>query len=128
MMHNVIIGLGSNIEPEKNIPKAKEFLADQYRILKESRFMTTTPIGKFKQPSFINGAVAIKTELTQVQLEKVLKKIEAQLGRKRSKDKFSSRTIDLDIVVWDSKIVDKDFYKRDYLRQSILEIEPDLKY
>ena len=128
MIHNVVIGVGSNIEPQKNISRAKILLAKNFRIMRKSRFIKTTPVGKPKQPSFRNGAIFIKTDLTPTQLKNALKKIEAQLGRTPTSNRFSPRTIDLDIIVWDGKIVDKDFYHRDYLKKSILEIIPDLKY
>ena len=127
-MNHVIVGLGSNIEPEKNIPRARKILARKYRILAESSFMTTKPIGAIQQTDFVNGAVLLETELTRRQLKKAFKEIESDLGRRKSHDPDTPRTIDLDIVVWNENVVDKDFYDRDYLKRSVLELVPDLKY
>jgi 2-amino-4-hydroxy-6-hydroxymethyldihydropteridine diphosphokinase len=56
------------------------------------------------------------------ELKFLLRQIENQLGRDRSKPKFSSRTIDLDIVVWNGNITDEDYYTRDFLRNSVNEV------
>jgi len=49
------------------------------------------------------------------------------MGRDRSLPKFGPRTIDLDILIWNKKVVDEDYYKRDFLRKGVEEIIPDLK-
>ena len=127
-MNRVIIGLGSNIEPEINIPKVCKILAQHYRIIAESTCTTTKSIGTIQQADFVNGTVLLETELTCGQLTEALKEIESDLGRSKGHDQCSPRTIDLDIVVWDENIVDQDFYDRDYLKRSVLELVPDLKY
>jgi len=127
-MNQAIIGLGSNIEPHKNIQKAKELLAKKFRIMAESAFKVTKPIGKLQQPDFINGTLSIETELGIDRLKAILREIETELGRDRAKGRFGPRTIDLDIVIWNKDVIDQDFYKRDYLKQSVLELIPGLKY
>lgn len=126
--HQVIIELGSNIEPEKYIPKAKQLLSEKFKIISESKFVKTKPIGGISQPDFINGAVLLETELSAQELKTVLKSLEEQLGRKKGSPSFGPRTMDLDIVVWNDEIVDSDFYKRAYLKESVLELCPDLRY
>ena len=58
------------------------------------------------QPDFTNGAVKIKTEFNQSELNKRLKDIEDQIGRDRTNPKFGPHCIDLDIAVWNGEIVD----------------------
>jgi len=128
-MNTVIVGLGSNIEPEENIQKARAILAQKYNVLAESYFEVTKPVGEIPQADFINGAVLLETELGVEQLKAALKNTESDLGRKETSDqKGGPRTIDLDIVTWNRSIIDQDFYKRDYLKKSVLELIPDLKY
>jgi len=127
-MNKAIIGLGSNINPEENIQKAAKLLAEYFHVLNQSRFIKTKPIGYVDQADFINGTVFLETDLNQEQLTASLKNIENQLGRKRSEIKFGPRTIDLDIIVFNDKIVDQDFYERDFVQKSTLELVPDLKY
>ncbi len=125
-MNRVIIGLGSNIKPNENIQQAREILAQKYQIVAESCFKVTKPVGTIKQADFINGSVLIETELNIDQLKSELGGIEKGLGRNRPRDRFGPRTIDLDIVVWNENIIDQDFYERDYLKESVLELIPSL--
>lgn len=125
-MNKAVIGLGSNIDPQINIPAARHILAQKFKVLKESTFKQTKAIGPISQPDFINGAVLLETELNEDQLTGGLKDIEQSLGRKRTDFRFGPRTIDLDIVVWNGVVVDPDFYSRDFLRESVLEILPSL--
>lgn len=128
MNNTSVIGLGSNINPQANIAKAKELIQNEFDVLGESQFVQTAPIGYKNQDDFINGAILIRTNLNMEQLTGKLKALEDQLGRQRSTIKFGPRTIDLDIVVFNDKIVDKDFYDREFLKNSVLELIPTLDY
>jgi 2-amino-4-hydroxy-6-hydroxymethyldihydropteridine diphosphokinase len=121
-MNECIIGIGSNIDAEENIQKMLEILKTKVEVLRVSSFLKTKPIGISDQPYFTNGAVKIKTQFNRKNLNQELKKIEDDLGRDRTAPKFGPRTIDLDIVVWNGEIVDKDYYTRDFLQNSVQEI------
>jgi len=60
------------------------------------------------------------------ELKAWLRELEGDLGRTRSTDRYNSRTIDLDIVVWGGEIMDEDVYEREFLRTAILEVCPGL--
>lgn len=124
----VLIGLGSNLDPEENIAKAKGLLGRCGHIIRESALVRTAPLGITNQPDFLNGTLILQTELSLEALKSALKGIEDQLGRKRKSPKSGPRTIDLDIVVWNNKLIDKDFYSRDFLKKLTLELLPDLPY
>lgn len=121
-MNECIIGIGSNIDAESNIPRMLEILKTKVSIVQTSSFVQTKPIGISEQADFTNGAVKIKTHLDKDSLNRELKKIEDNLGRDRSAPKYGPRTIDLDIVIWNGEIVDEDFYARDFIQQSVQEI------
>ena len=127
MPHEVVIGLGSNIDPEANLEQAVLELKSRFKVSKLSQWTRTKPIGIQDQPDFYNGALLMETELEQQSLKKELKRIEDILGRDRSLPKFGPRTIDLDILIWNKKVVDEDYYERDFLRKGVEEIIPDLK-
>ena len=127
MPHEVVIGLGSNIDPEANLEQAVQELKSRFKVSKRSQWTRTKPIGIQDQPDFYNGALLMETELEQQSLKKELKRIEDILGRDRSLPKFGPRTIDLDILIWNKKVVDEDYYVRDFLRKGVEEIIPDLK-
>lgn len=121
-MNSAVIGIGSNINADKNIEKMLAILKTKVEIVQVSSMISTHPIGIENQPDFTNGAVLIQTNLTQNQLNKLLKAVEDQMGRDRSVPKFGPRCIDLDIVVWNGKIIDKDYYTRDFIRKSVQEV------
>jgi len=122
-MNKVIIGIGSNIEADKNIQKMLQILQQKVTVLKVSPMIRTKPIGITDQPDYTNGAVKIETELGRSDLNNMLKAIEDDLGRDRSGPKFGPRCIDLDIVVWNGEIVDQDYYTRDFIRSSVRAID-----
>ena len=121
-MNDVIIGIGSNVKAEIHIPQMLEILKEQVEIVKISKFEITRPVGMENQPYFTNGAVRIRTLAGISEFNSFLKSIEDQLGRDRSAPKFGPRSIDLDIVVWNGKIVDDDYYGRDFLKKSVDEL------
>jgi 2-amino-4-hydroxy-6-hydroxymethyldihydropteridine diphosphokinase len=123
-MNEAIIGIGSNINAEINIAKMLEFLRIKVEIIKVSTFIQTKPIGIKNQADFTNGAVKIQTRLNRNEVIELLKDIENQLARDRSAPKFGPRTMDLDILVWNDKIVDEDFYTREFIRKSVAELSP----
>ncbi len=127
MPHEVVIGLGSNIDPEANLEQAVLELKSRFKVSKRSQWTRTKPIGIQNQPDFYNGALLMETELEQQSLKKELKRIEDIMGRDRSLPKFGPRTIDLDILVWNKKVIDEDYYERDFLRKGVEEIISDLK-
>lgn len=122
MINTCIIGIGSNIDAERNIKMMLIVLKSRVKVVELSKFIKTKPIGIEDQPDFTNGVVKIETILTRDKLNKLLKKIEDGLGRDRTSPKFGPRTIDLDIIIWNGKVVDNDYYSRDFLRSSIQEI------
>ena len=122
LKNTCIIGIGSNIEAKTNIREMLKILGGKVKIMKVSSFMQTKPIGISNQADYTNGAVKIETNLSEKELKHQLKLIEDSLGRDRSAPKFGPRTMDLDIVVWNGKIVDQDYFSRDFLKKSVDEI------
>ncbi len=125
-MNQAVIGIGSNIQPQANIEKAIKRIAESHRILNESRFVETEPLAGRDQPNYMNGAMLIQTSMGREELKSWLRELERELGRIRKSDRYDSRTIDLDIVVWDGEIVDEDVYEREFLKTAILEVCPGL--
>jgi len=121
-MNDCIIGIGSNIEADQNIPEMLRLLADKVEIVQVSQMVQTKPIGIAEQADYTNGAVLIRTEMTLETLSLYLKKLEDRMGRDRSQKKFGPRNIDLDILIWNNVVVDQDYYTRDFLRNSAAEL------
>ncbi len=104
-MNQVFISLGSNIDPERNLPEAVRRLAAQCRLLAVSPVYETPPVGKTNQPNFLNAAVLVETDLRAAELKnQVLQPIEGELGRVRTADKNVPRTMDLDISLFNDGV------------------------
>ena len=125
-MNRVVIGVGSNVDPEHNIARACKTLAQRYTIVARSQILETEPIGSSDQPNFLNTTLLLETDRRQIELRGELHEIERRQGRVRTDNRCGPRTIDLDIVVWNGKVVDKDIYERDFLRAGVREVWPDL--
>ena len=118
--------LGSNIQPEVNIPRALGFLNRSFTISQISNTWQTHSVG-IDAADFFNTAVEIETGLDESLLkEKCLCHIEEVLGRIRENDKNAPRTIDIDIVVFNNKILDPDIFTKEHLALPLSEIAPDL--
>jgi len=101
------VGVGSNVEPERNIVASLERLQDKTHMAGSSTFYRTEPIGRPDQPWFINGVWRIDTILSPTQIRsELLRPIEEALGRRRCDDKFAPRTIDLDLLLYDDLVID----------------------
>lgn len=126
MNNDVIVGLGSNIQPATNIEKAVTIIKNKFLDIDRSCIIETEPIGFIGQDNFYNGALRFKTKLRLKALKQWLLDVEHRLGRVRTENKNSPRTIDLDILVWNGEIIDEDVYIRTFLQTAIEELWPGL--
>jgi 2-amino-4-hydroxy-6-hydroxymethyldihydropteridine diphosphokinase len=99
--------LGSNIQPEQNLPQAVQLLRGSGTLTGLSSVYQTSPQGDTAQADFLNMAVGIQTDYAIAEFkEQVLASIEAQLGRVRDPhNKNAPRTIDLDIALWGAQVL-----------------------
>jgi 2-amino-4-hydroxy-6-hydroxymethyldihydropteridine diphosphokinase len=74
----------------------------------------------------VNGVLLVDTDFGLEALEKWLHGLENALGRVRTQNRYRPRPIDLDVVVWNGKILDSDVFDREYLRRAVLQVLPDL--
>ena len=135
MSHRAYLLLGSNIDPELNLPAACRLLAAQGRIIATSQVWESAPADGSRQANYLNAAVLLETELTAESLRStVLPAIESELGRVRDPhDKHAPRTIDIDIALFDrdvmdlagARIPDPDIERRPFVTIPLAEIDPD---
>ena len=126
MVHKAFLLLGSNINPEKNLPLAVSHLKQKVKILRFSRVWQTPAVGSWG-PDFLNAAIEIKTGLSKEELKKeVLHKIELNLGRVRTENKNEPRTIDLDIILFDDEILDQNLWVKSFIALPMADIHPSL--
>ncbi|XKH60050.1 2-amino-4-hydroxy-6-hydroxymethyldihydropteridine diphosphokinase [Halomonas sediminis] len=121
-MHECLISVGSNIEPEWHIAQVQKILKEECELIKASRAIRTAPVGLQEQPDFLNAALLVKTSLEREVFRAYLKEVEDRLGRVRGPVKSGPRTMDLDIIAWDGEVVDDGYYQHDYVRQPVDEL------
>lgn len=123
-IHLAYLSLGSNIEPEVNLPKAAQALSQHGEILKLSSVWESEPVGG-SGGNYLNACLSYKTTLPQDQLKTtVIHPIEIRLGRKRSGDKYAPRTIDIDIILFDDQIVGGRWLAQAFVVVPLAEIYP----
>jgi 2-amino-4-hydroxy-6-hydroxymethyldihydropteridine diphosphokinase len=123
--HQACLILGSNIQPEKNLALAVDLLQQEIKIVRLSSTWETAPVGS-AGPDFLNLAMLISTSLEAAELkDRVLRPLEAQLGRVRSADKNEPRTIDLDILLFDGRLLDPNLFRYAHQAVPVSEILPD---
>ncbi len=107
-MTTAYIGLGSNLgNRQDHINRALKMLAEvsDIEVARVSELIETTPLAKAEQPEYLNAVAELRTTLSPDDLHKTLLNIETALGKVRQK-KWSSRTIDLDILLYGSGVID----------------------
>jgi 2-amino-4-hydroxy-6-hydroxymethyldihydropteridine diphosphokinase len=99
-MAQVYVGVGSNIAREGNIRAGLAAMRAAFGVLQISSMYETPAMGFVGDP-FYNLVVRFETELDARAVKTELDRIEQAYGRERSATKFSSRTLDLDLLLWD---------------------------
>ncbi|MBV1913276.1 MAG: 2-amino-4-hydroxy-6-hydroxymethyldihydropteridine diphosphokinase [Cycloclasticus sp.] len=132
------IGLGSNLaNPVQHILSA----IDDIRAMENcslkliSRLYETPPVGPQDQPNYINAAVKISTSLKPYELLATLQTIENQHGRTRETGRWGARTLDLDILLYDSIISNDptltlphpELHNRAFVLYPLLDLDKDLE-
>ena len=136
----VFLSLGSNIGDRLGyLQQACSLIGgiDGTNIVSTSSFYETEPWQMDTANWFVNAVVQITTELEPEELLNECQRIEGQLGRKRESNRgfadYSDRTIDIDILFYDDKIMNterlviphKFFHKRACFLVPMLEIAQD---
>ncbi|BCE03206.1 2-amino-4-hydroxy-6-hydroxymethyldihydropteridine diphosphokinase [Marinicellulosiphila megalodicopiae] len=121
-MTRYIVSVGSNINAEQNVDLAfKQIqLIDSHAHI--ASLLRTKAQGDTTQPDYINTAFLFQTDLDKHALKLKLLDIEKQLGRVRQSNKNAARPIDLDITQIDNNIVDEDYYRYDFVKKSVDEL------
>ena len=124
-LNQVYLGLGSNIQPELNLPRAVALLAGQVKIDAISRVWQTPPVGN-SGPCFLNAVARITTNLNQLELKvQILRLIETRLGRVFTENRNDPRIIDLDILIFNDKQIDAEIWNFAHLCVPLAELYPD---
>jgi len=133
------VALGSNLgDREGTLRAAVDALAATtgIEVVALSRLLDTAPVGNVDQPRFLNGAVALETELSARELLDVLLAIEQRFGREREGvPPQGPRTLDLDLLVYGDAEIDEPelrvphprLHERAFVLKPLAEIAPALE-
>ncbi len=130
-MTRAYIGVGANLgDREATIRAALGALPG---VVGVSQLRETDPVGVVDQPPFLNGAVALETELSPRELLDALLAVERELGRER-RERWGPRTIDLDLLLYGDETIDEPgltvphprLHERRFALEPLLDLDPDL--
>jgi len=133
-MSRVFIGVGSNIDPARSVRRALELLCLDTPVRRVSGFYRTRPLARPGQDDFYNGVFEMDTWVGPRELKSfVLRRVEAELGRRRTADPHAARTIDLDILLHGNLaleeeglvIPDPGIAKHPFIAVPLFELAPD---
>jgi 2-amino-4-hydroxy-6-hydroxymethyldihydropteridine diphosphokinase len=125
-MNAAFLCLGGNMGDRlANLAQAKELITEAgISITAQSAIYETAAWGSKEAPDYYNQCVKVETDLLAFELMQKLLEIEKKMGRVRSSDKNMSRTMDIDILLYNDSIIN-DFnveipHPRLHLRQFVL--------
>lgn len=129
------ISIGSNIDKDKHILAGLQALEQLFGKLTISSIYDSEPVG-FTGDTFYNLVVGFNSELGVKEVTKQLRQIELDNGRTRDSQKFSARTLDLDLLLYDDLILNDGVLQipRDeieryaFVLEPLAEVAPTLKH
>ncbi|MDM8547138.1 2-amino-4-hydroxy-6-hydroxymethyldihydropteridine diphosphokinase [Candidatus Venteria ishoeyi] len=134
-MATVYISIGSNIEPAKNIHASLKDLEAHYGVIQQSPVYESAAVG-FEGDDFYNLVVAFDTTDDVLTVNQTLADIEAANGRVRTDKKFSARTLDLDLLLYDELIFEQgklrlprdEIFKYAFVLRPLFDLIPQQKH
>lgn len=102
----IYIGLGTNVSPELHLKAGLLELQQVFGPLTLSRVFESEAVG-FKGTNFLNMVAAVQTELSISDVVLSFKRIELDNGRIKGEKKFSPRSLDIDLLLYDDVVCKK---------------------
>ena len=103
-LHQVYVGIGSNINRHKHISNGLIQLNEKFEQLHLSSVYMTKAVG-FDGDDFYNLAAGFRSPMDATAIEQILKQIERENGRDHQQAKFSARTLEIDLLLFDDLIL-----------------------
>jgi 2-amino-4-hydroxy-6-hydroxymethyldihydropteridine diphosphokinase len=99
----VYLGLGSNIDAGRNLRLAMGELRRLFGELQVSPVYRSAALG-FEGPEFLNLVVALETDEPPLEVLEEIERIHEMAGRSRGPEKYSSRPLDIDLLLYGDRI------------------------
>ena len=134
-MSQVFVSLGSNIDRQVNTRKGVSALHHAYGELLLSSVYESIAVG-FDGDAFYNMVIGFETQDAVDSVARHLRQIEQDNGRQRSSMKFSSRTLDLDLLLYDDLVIEDgrlevprhEILKYSFVLWPLAEVAPHLRH
>jgi 2-amino-4-hydroxy-6-hydroxymethyldihydropteridine diphosphokinase len=136
MENNIFLGLGSNLGNKlQHLRKAVHLIneSEGCEIINVSSVYESKPLNDLPHDNYYNAVVMIETSFPPDELLMFTQFVEAFVGRKKRKEKWAPREIDVDILFYnqliynyeDLKIPHPEAMKRDFVLIPMIEIAED---
>ena len=132
-MTTVYLGLGSNIEPEKNLGAAIRELRLHYGELETSAVYRSAALG-FAGDDFLNLVVRLRSDESPFEICEEIERLHNLSGRVREGEKWASRPLDIDLLLYNDLVMDErpvrvprsDVLEYSFVLRPLAELAPDL--
>ena len=132
-MATVYVGLGSNIDPEANLHLGIRELRDRYGELQVSAVYRSAAVG-FEGDDFLNLVASFESDASPRAICEEIEHIHNLAGRARDGGKWESRSLDIDLLLYNDLVVDKrpvrvpreDILEYGFVLRPLAELAPDL--
>ncbi|MDJ0904752.1 MAG: 2-amino-4-hydroxy-6-hydroxymethyldihydropteridine diphosphokinase [Woeseiaceae bacterium] len=132
-MATVYVGLGSNIDPDNNLRLGISELQRLYGDVVVSNVYRNAAVG-FEGADFLNLVAGFGADDAPLEIARRIEQIHDLAGRERGDDRFASRALDIDLLLYDDLVVDdpplqlprSDVLEYSFVLGPLAEIAPDL--
>jgi len=132
-MATVYLGIGSNIDPENNLRLGVSELHRRFGELTLSSTYQSSAVG-FDGPDFLNLVVGLESSETPGRIHEHIDAIHKLAGRQTGAARYSSRPLDIDLLLYDDLVMDAppvklpraDVLKYSFVLRPLAEIAPEL--
>ncbi len=129
----VYLGLGSNIDAEKNLGLAVRELRHRYGELDISTVYRSAAVG-FEGDDFLNLVVGLRSDETPLEICEEIERLHNLSGRVRGSEKWASRPLDIDLLLYNDLVIDErpvrvprsDILEYSFVLRPLAELAPDL--
>lgn len=104
-MATVYLGLGSNVDPQANLELAIRELGRGYGELRLSTVYRSAAVG-FEGPDFLNLVAGLESDESPTDIHSEIERIHGLAGRVRGAERYSSRPLDIDLLLYDDLILE----------------------
>lgn len=132
-LSDIYLGLGSNIEPEKNLSLAVHELRNKYGELKVSSVYRSAALG-FEGDDFLNLVVGLRSDDGPTEICQEIERLHNVAGRSRGSQKWAARPLDIDLLLYNDEVIDErpvrvprsDVLEYSFVLRPLAELAPDL--